>query len=391
MFETDSVPRAWLPRLLEVDEVWVPCEFNLETFRRGGMPADRVHVLPETIDFDLFDRDQTEPLAVHGTRGFTFLTNFDFTDRKGWDVLLDAWYDAFSPDDDVCLVLKCLGLHVPESEIRGRIDAYLAGRSTAPILLDTRFLPTADMPRLYAGADAFVLASRGEGERVAPGVEQHVPALAVGEVEIREEGEAARASAPIAARSPRRSKRSKSIVSGSTLQPVLRHPAALEGLEVELARHPHLVDLEQARQPRPRHTVGLEHRAGDVRPLRVQRLARPGDAMVDEDEITLRRAGKRPFDSLLMRPGEPNPVVREPDVARRSRMPGSVKRDQVGPSLVGVSERVEQRPRPDERQGLPAHAARRPQRRSASSRRLATRPSSKWSSPTNEPSRFRRV
>ena len=68
-----------------------------------------------------------------------------------------------SPDDDVCLVLKCLGLHVPESEIRGRIDAYLAGRSTAPILLDTRFLPTADMPRLYAGADAFVLASRGEG------------------------------------------------------------------------------------------------------------------------------------------------------------------------------------------------------------------------------------
>jgi hypothetical protein len=63
----------------------------------------------------------------------------------------------------VCLVLKCLGLHVPEFEIRGRIDAYLAGRSTAPILLDTRFLPTADMPRLYAGADAFVLASRGEG------------------------------------------------------------------------------------------------------------------------------------------------------------------------------------------------------------------------------------
>lgn len=163
MFETDSVPRAWLPRLLEVDEVWVPCEFNLETFQRGGMPADRLHVLPETIDFDLFDREQTEPLAVQGTRGFTFLTNFDFTDRKGWDVLLDAWCDAFSPDDDVCLVLKCLGLHVPESEIRGRIDAYLAGRSTAPILLDTRFLPTADMPRLYAGADAFVLASRGEG------------------------------------------------------------------------------------------------------------------------------------------------------------------------------------------------------------------------------------
>ena len=143
--------------------MWVPCEFNLETFQRGGFPADRLRVLPETIDFDLFDPERTEPLAAQGARGFTFLTNFDFTDRKGWDVLLDAWCDAFGPDDDVCLVLKCLGLHVPESEIRGRIDAYLAGRPTAPILLDTRFLPTADMPRLYAGADAFVLASRGEG------------------------------------------------------------------------------------------------------------------------------------------------------------------------------------------------------------------------------------
>ena len=163
MFETDSVPRAWLPRLLECDEVWVPCEFNLETFQRGGMPADRLRVLPETIDFDLFDRERTEPLVAQDARGFTFLTNFDFTDRKGWDVLLDAWCDAFAADDGVRLVLKCLGLHVPEAEIRARIDAHLDGRPAAPIVLDTRFLPTADMPRLYAGADAFVLASRGEG------------------------------------------------------------------------------------------------------------------------------------------------------------------------------------------------------------------------------------
>ena len=144
-----SVPRAWLPRLYECDEVWVPCEFNLETFQRGGFPGDRLRVLPETIDFDLFDPERTEPLAAQGARGFTFLTNFDFTDRKGWDVLLDAWCDAFDADDDVCLVLKCLGLHVPESEIRGRIDAYLGGRPAAPILLDTPTCSAADT-RLYA-------------------------------------------------------------------------------------------------------------------------------------------------------------------------------------------------------------------------------------------------
>src|SRR5262249_47008566 len=54
MFETDRVPASWLQKLAEVDEVWVPCTFNLETFERSGVGRDRLRVLPETIDFDLF-------------------------------------------------------------------------------------------------------------------------------------------------------------------------------------------------------------------------------------------------------------------------------------------------------------------------------------------------
>jgi glycosyltransferase involved in cell wall biosynthesis len=163
MFETDRIPASFLPRLLEVDEVWVPCTFNHDTFRRGGVPAERLHVLPETIDFDLFSPG-ADPLPVEGRRGFTFLTNFDFTDRKGWDVLLDAWAAAFDPDDDVCLLLKCVSLHGLTGEgIRERIERHLRGRRTAPIVINTELLPVADLPRLYAAADAFVLASRGEG------------------------------------------------------------------------------------------------------------------------------------------------------------------------------------------------------------------------------------
>ena len=99
MFETDRLPAVWLPRLAEVDEIWVPCSFNLETFARGGVPPEKLHALPETLDFDLFspiERSETN-------RPFTFLTNFDFTDRKGWDLLVEAWAEAFDPDDDVKL------------------------------------------------------------------------------------------------------------------------------------------------------------------------------------------------------------------------------------------------------------------------------------------------
>ncbi|MFL5963062.1 MAG: glycosyltransferase family 4 protein [Gaiellaceae bacterium] len=162
MFETDRTPARWLPRLLEVDELWVPTEFNVETFMRSGVPRERIHVLPETIDFDLFD-----PAAVHVERDgepFTFLTNFDFTERKGWRALLDAWATAFAPDEPVRLRLKCLGLHgLTEDGVRARIAAHLGGRTTAPFELDMRVLDVDEMPMLYAAADAFVMASRGEG------------------------------------------------------------------------------------------------------------------------------------------------------------------------------------------------------------------------------------
>jgi glycosyltransferase involved in cell wall biosynthesis len=163
MFETDRIPPLFLARLMEVDEVWVPCDFNLDTFRRGGLPGSKLHVLPETIDFELYDPAATEPLDIPGMRGFTFLSNFDFTDRKGCDILLAAWADAFDPDDDVCLVLKCLSLNDGARPLADRV-AELAGlRPTAPVVLVDRLMGAAEMPSLYAAADAYVMASRGEG------------------------------------------------------------------------------------------------------------------------------------------------------------------------------------------------------------------------------------
>lgn len=163
MFETDRLPTSFKSRLIDAAEVWVPAEFNVDTFSRGGIPESRLRVVPETIDFGLYTPG-AEPWPVEGGRSFTFLTNFDFTDRKGWDVLLDAWAAAFGPDDDVCLLLKCVSQHgFSADSIRERVERHLAGRPVAPILVRTDVLDIAAMPRLYAAADAFVMASRGEG------------------------------------------------------------------------------------------------------------------------------------------------------------------------------------------------------------------------------------
>jgi glycosyltransferase involved in cell wall biosynthesis len=170
MFETDTLPAPWLPLLLERDEIWVPCEHNAETFRRGGIPASKIRVLGETIDFDLFSPD-ADPYPIDVDEGqFVFLSNFDFGERKAWRQLIAGWAKAFGPDDGVTLLLKTGSYTHGEDYARDRIrdyvrDTFGAGalERLAPITVMSERLPTEDIPRLYAAADAYVLASRGEG------------------------------------------------------------------------------------------------------------------------------------------------------------------------------------------------------------------------------------
>jgi glycosyltransferase involved in cell wall biosynthesis len=170
MFETDRLPAGWLGPLLDRDELWVPSQFNVETFARSGVPVERLKVLGGTMDFDTF-APGVAPLDLPGPdSAFKFLTNFDFSERKGWKQLLRAWAKAFGPADDVCLVLKIGSFYTDDSEIVGRIEAFIrsefgagAAERLAPVEFMTGALRAADMPRLYAGADAYVLPSRGEG------------------------------------------------------------------------------------------------------------------------------------------------------------------------------------------------------------------------------------
>ena len=169
MFETDSIPPDWVGRLNQMDEVWVPTSFNVETFAAAGVTAP-IHVVPGGVDATLF-RPGLRPLRIPGVRGTVFLSIFEWAFRKGWDVLLSAWADAFGPDDDVSLVLRTSAVTGSVGEtppIDQRIDAHLEllgkGRAdVAPIVVLEHPLSLADLPRLYAAADAYVSASRGEG------------------------------------------------------------------------------------------------------------------------------------------------------------------------------------------------------------------------------------
>jgi len=161
MFETDRIPEHWVEILNRFDRVWVPSGFNLETFAASGVDPGRLRVLPGPIDAGV---RPAEPLEIPGRRGFNFLSVFDFQLRKGWDVLIRAFAEAFGPDEDVALILKVFSYRgLSQAEIRRRV-LKLLGRELPPnIIFCFKDIPARDMPRLYAAADAFVLPTRGEG------------------------------------------------------------------------------------------------------------------------------------------------------------------------------------------------------------------------------------
>ncbi len=172
MFETDSLPPHWVTRCNALDELWVPSQFNIESFRRAGVTTP-MYCVPGGIDSEMY-RPDVAPRDIPGTRGTVFLAVLEWRQRKGWDALLRAWADAFTSADDVTLVLRAspnaLRAAGDDRSVDEIIDAFLrdecggrAREDVAPIVLLRDTISAGEMPGLYTAAHAYVAPTRGEG------------------------------------------------------------------------------------------------------------------------------------------------------------------------------------------------------------------------------------
>ncbi|WP_309299359.1 glycosyltransferase [Paenibacillus sp. YYML68] len=166
MFETDRIPSEWVPILNELTEVWVPSQFNVETFVRSGVHADHIQIIPGALDERLYRVTSSARGSIDGARSFTFLSVFDWSIRKGWDILLLSYLTSFTDEDDVSLVLKVSRLNEPRAQITSIVEEMIKQLQikNPPHLhiIDTR-LTEQQMRELYASCSAFVLPTRGEG------------------------------------------------------------------------------------------------------------------------------------------------------------------------------------------------------------------------------------
>lgn len=169
MLECDRIPYSWVLKCNSMDEVWVPSSFNRVTFAQSGVDERKLMVMPLGVDEARFF-PSAQPLDLPGRRGFNFVSVFEWVPRKGYDLLLRAYFEEFSWEDDVTLILRVhnntfydpSGIMISR-EIKGFEERFSRGKKPAPIILLPGVLEPQDMPRLYSAGDCFVLPSRGEG------------------------------------------------------------------------------------------------------------------------------------------------------------------------------------------------------------------------------------
>ncbi|MGV3524141.1 MAG: glycosyltransferase family 4 protein [Candidatus Sericytochromatia bacterium] len=158
-------PQQRVARAEQMDEIWVPSQFCVESYVRSGVPRSQLHVMPSAVDTEVYS--PSGPVKELPTdKSFRLLYVGGSLPRKGIDLLLSAYLEAFGPEDDVCLVIKDHGSHgqYAASSLYAEICARTGRADQAEVLIyNDDFWSEADLSALYRACQVYVHPYRGEG------------------------------------------------------------------------------------------------------------------------------------------------------------------------------------------------------------------------------------
>lgn len=165
-WEFGSIPERWVYNMNKyLDQLWVPSHFVRDCYIESGLIPEKVVVVPNGVNADLY-HPKAPPMRLETNKTFKFLFVGGGILRKGIDVLLQAFVETFSSDDNVALVLKEFGAGtVYEAlDIPTWIESNRAANPKMPEILHlTEELALAEMPSLYTACNCLVHPYRGEG------------------------------------------------------------------------------------------------------------------------------------------------------------------------------------------------------------------------------------
>jgi glycosyltransferase involved in cell wall biosynthesis len=188
-YETSILPSVWKNSIDHVDYALPSSNFSKEVFVNSGWPEEKCIVIPHGINIDDF-KDKSKVGNLKTTKTFKFLNVSIPHYRKNIDRLVDAYYSAFTEDDDVCLIIKSkvakpkyyfecnimkqiapiqkkhYGKKLPQIEVvQERYDSMIPLYNTCDCLVSASSSEGFGLPLLEAlAADLIVVAPRCSGQ-----------------------------------------------------------------------------------------------------------------------------------------------------------------------------------------------------------------------------------
>jgi len=158
-WESTVIPDGWPALMNAQDEIWTPSNFCKDVFARYGIESK---VVPHGIDPEVYSISERTL-----NDKFIFFHIGSPTERKGSQLVVDAFVDLFEGNDDVQLLLKSSG--PTNARWRDKKDVYRGNAGNHPQISVVEFdISTEDMAKLYHRSHCFVYPSNGEGFGLIP-------------------------------------------------------------------------------------------------------------------------------------------------------------------------------------------------------------------------------
>lgn len=165
-WEALPLPDSWANQINTIPEIWAPCPLVAQACKLAGF-SGKMHIVPTPAK--AVDLSKIKNILIDGIDDdyFIFYSIFQWHTRKGWKELITAYYEEFSLNEKVCLIIKTNPIHESlRSQIFNdvlSIKNQFSFKETPKIFLITNILLEEEILSIHKSGHCYVSTHHGEG------------------------------------------------------------------------------------------------------------------------------------------------------------------------------------------------------------------------------------